>query len=132
MNRIVARIVEVATHEGISQLRFEAEGIELTMLGLAPPPNAQPGKEAIVEIKPTHLLLAKAGFEGMVAIDNRLPVVVESIEEGKILASVALRFGKTPLEAIAAKSALAPLGLRPGSNALALFSASEVAIVEVL
>ncbi|WP_353662943.1 hypothetical protein [Hydrogenimonas sp. SS33] len=131
MNRIEARIVEVREHEGVSQVTFDADGKELTMIGLELPGGVEPARQVTLGIKATHLFVSKKPLLDA-AVANRLPVIVESVTEGAILVSLKLLFGTTPLECILPKSALPADSFKAGDTAVALFQASELSIVEVL
>ena len=131
MNRIPAQIGEIHEHEGVSSVFFEAHGQNLAMIALELPEGTAPGRKVVLGIKATHITLAKTPLP-QAAIANQIPVTVERVNEGEILVSFLLRFGDTALESIVLKQALPEPPFREGEEAVALFQASELSIVEVL
>ena len=130
MNRIPAQIDAVKTHEGVSLVTFTALDDKITMIALELPQGVEPGKKATLGIKATHIAIAKERSSHL-AIANQIPVTVETIERGEILASLKLRHGTNLLESILPITALSKLDLSIGDDIYALFQASETAILEM-
>ena len=130
MNRIEAVVSDILEHEGVCRILFDAGGHTLAMVGLEPPAGLAKGAKAVLGVKATHILLALKPPRNT-TLANALPVTVESIETGKVMATVSLRFGDTPLEAILSAAALRPLKLQEGDSAWALFMESELAVLEM-
>ncbi|WP_456452438.1 TOBE domain-containing protein [Hydrogenimonas sp.] len=130
MNRLEAIVTEVQQNEGVSLVRFDASGVSLAMVGLEPPVNIAPKRRVRLGIKATHIALAASTPE-QTTLQNALPVRIEAIDEGEILASIQCRFHDTPLEAIVPMSAIESLKLAPGDRAWALFLESEVFVLEI-
>jgi molybdopterin-binding protein len=131
MNRIRARVLQTRLHEGVSSVTFDASGERLTMIALELPEDVEPECEVELGVKATHVALAKEKLPD-VAISNQIPVTIEKVAKGKILASLILRFADTTIESIVPESALPKQPFRPGDTAIALFQASELSIVKVL
>ena len=130
MNRIEAVVEEVRNHQGVSLLRCRRGLEEIVMLSLELPEGLEAGREVTLGIKATHIALAPLSSPDW-GIDNRIPVEIARIEEGRIVVSVELRWDETTLEAVLTRSAFEKTALKEGDEAYALFGAAEVALLEV-
>jgi ABC-type molybdate transport system ATPase subunit len=131
MNRLRASVRKIETFEGVSLVECAMEGERLTMLGLELPEGVVEGAELELGVKATHLTISRTLPEGL-SLCNRLPVTVERVEYGKLLASLRLRCGETPLEALLPRRALEAAAPGEGDRLYCLFQASELSVLRVL
>jgi ABC-type molybdate transport system ATPase subunit len=107
------------------------EGERLTMLGLELPEGVKEGAELELGVKATHLAIARSLPEGL-SLCNRLSVTVERVVLGELLASLRLRCGETPLEALLPRRAVEAAAPAEGERLFCLFQASELSVLRVL
>ena len=131
MNRIEAVAQEITEHEGVCRIVFYVGEHSLAMVGLQPPAGFEKGGKVVLGIKATHLFLSLEKPRGS-TLTNALPVTIEAIDAGRVLAVVKMRFEATPMEAIVSVATLTPLNLSPGKQVYALLPESELAILEIV
>jgi molybdopterin-binding protein len=130
MNRIGAVVTGIETHDGLTVVTFDASGEPMRMMALELQRPLEQGQGVRLGVKASNIAVAKS-LEGELSISNRLPVVVERIERGELLASVIVDFHGTPVESIITRDSCDRMQLQPGDSVTALVKASELSILEV-
>jgi len=131
MNRFRARVHRVETFEGVSVVECRMGEERLTMLGLELPEGVEAGRELELGVKGTHLMVVRSLPDDL-SVCNRLPVTVERVVEGELLAGIHIRCGETPLEVLLPRRALETLLPKAGDRLFCLFQASELSVLRVL
>jgi ABC-type molybdate transport system ATPase subunit len=131
MNRLRARVHRIESSEGVSVVECRMGKERLTMLGLELPGGVKEGAELELGVKATHLVLARKLPEDL-SLCNCLPVTVERVVPGKLLAALHLRSGETPLEVLLPRRALEAVAPAEGDRLYCLFQASELSVLRVL
>ena len=132
MNRLFGTVAELETEGEITRVVIDASGTRLTSLVLETADSAAyltPGNPVTVLFKESEVSLA-IGPEPLISIRNRLPCEVASLDAGRILAHVELRYRETRLHSLISTQAARELGLRPGLPVYALIKATEIGLAE--
>ena len=135
MSYLIAKVMSIQNCDSLHHVTFDCEGHILGMMGLELPKGIDVGKKVKLVIKATHVTLAKE-FTGLLSYTNKLPVMIDSINNGTLLSSITLKFSgafpQTYIESIIPRTASETMSLKVGDKISALIKASEIAICEVM
>ena len=132
MNRLNGTVASLETEGDISLVEVEVPGGRLFSLVLESEATSgylAPGSKVTAQFKESEVALAP-GAAPLLSIRNRLPCVIRSIREGRLLTHLILEFGRSELHSLISTRALHELGLRAGSDVTALIKATEVGLAE--
>lgn len=131
MSQIPATITQIQKESSLHIVQFDFQGTILKMMSLELNPNIQVGTKVLLNIKPTHMALAKE-FSGEVSYSNQIQAQVQSCEVGKLLASVLLKAHDIALESVITKDSCVRMNIQPNDTLTILIKASELSIAKVL
>jgi len=131
MNKFIAQVTEIKNCDNLHIVKFVSFEEELSMMSLDI--NESIGISTNVEliVKPTHVAIAK-DFSGEVSYSNRLPCIIESMDNGQLLSSLKLNYCGIILESIITLNAVNRMDLRVGDSVTAFIKASDLSIGEVV
>ncbi len=127
MNSLRGKISEVKGDHALSLVRIEVNGITMSSVVLDPPdsPHLQPGQEVNVLFKETEVVLGLPG-DHAISLQNRIPCTVADISAGGLLARVKMQYNEHMIESIVTARAVQQLGIRKGSQVMAMIKTNEV------
>jgi len=131
MSYIIATVSEIKNVESLHYVTFKCYDQNLSMISLELDKNVQAGRKVKLVVKSSHVAISK-GFTGLVSYANQLEMTVHTINVGKLLCSVTLKFFDTFIESIITRDASEKMYLKSGDNVIVFIKASEIAICEVL
>jgi len=131
MNYIKAIISNIKNVDNLNIVEFKYKDQILEMMSLELSPKVVIGKEVILNIKPTHIAIAKE-FQGQISISNKIKATIKELENGKLLSSLKAKVGDTILESIITSSSSKELELKKGDTITLLIQTSDLSISEVL
>jgi len=131
MSSLIAKVIDIQNNDTLHIVKFEAYGVELSMMSLELDPSLNIGANVRLMIKPTHISLAK-NFSGHLSDSNQLEAIVTSVEQGKLLSNVKMQFFDTTLESIITSEMLKKLELKLGDKVSLFINASELSISEII
>ncbi len=126
---IQAKISTISSNDDLNIVEFECLEHKFTMLSLQLSSDIKIGSLVVLNIKPTHVSLAKNDF--ISSIDNKIKVKIKSINEGELLRCFLLDLGGDfTLEAITTKKNSNNFFV--DDEVFALINASEISILKVI
>jgi len=131
MNYIAASISAIQSVDNINVVSFRAGNETLKMMSLELDGSLQIGTRVRLGAKSSNVSLSKT-FNAELSISNQLPSHVVSLEIGKLLCRVKIRFQDTELESLITKDSALRMNLQKNDEILALIKSSELSIMEVL
>ena len=131
MSQFRARICAIDAVENLNIVTFSFYETSLKMMSLELPSLAKIGAEVLLQLKPTSVMLTKE-IVGILSDSNKVKATVVNVEDGMLLSSVILDLNGETLESLITKEASQEMGLHAGDEVTAIFSASDLSIVEVL
>ena len=131
MSIFVATVINIESCDTLHIVKFDAYGVTLSMMSLDLAQNIKLGTKVKLVVKPSHIAIAK-NLSGDVSYSNRLHSTILSIENGKLLSSIELRFFDTIFESIITVESSLKMNLKVGESVEAFIKASELSISEVL
>lgn len=137
MRPIVATIEKIQSVESLNVVTFLAHESQLMMVSLELGEKITVGRRVVLSCKPTSVALAKTDIleermQHILSYANQIAVTITSIDKGRLLSSVGLRFGEAVLEALLITERFESMGLEVGDEAVALIKVSDLSILEVL
>ncbi len=133
MNKLKGTVTRLEIEGGISLVEADVLGERFTALVLESAETAgylAVGSRIQVQFKEAEVSIALPAPGFTVSIRNRIPCVVRSITQGKILSHLILDFHGSDMHSLISTRAVAELGLRPGLAVQALIKATEVGLAE--
>ncbi len=130
MNKILAKVTKVQTHESLTIVGFDFKRIPLSMMSLEVE-DLQEGTGVILGIKPSNVAIAK-DFSGVVSYSNQLQGKISKIENGELLCSVKIDVKDTIFQSIITRKSSQRLELQEGDEVTLFMKASELSILEVI
>ena len=130
MNRIDAIVTAFESIDNISIVNFRAEDQHMTMMALELDNRLVAGSLVTLGIKASNIALAKE-LNGQLSISNQLPVIIESINHGRLLSSIKFSFAGSLIESIITKKSALRINLQVGMGSIALIKSSELSILEI-
>ncbi|MCW8895665.1 MAG: TOBE domain-containing protein [Sulfurimonas sp.] len=131
MNTLVAHVKEIKSVENLNIVKFDFEGVTLSMMSLELPESVKVGAKVKLGTKATHIAIAK-GFSGEVSYSNQLHVKIIHVDNGELLSSIKLQAESTSLESIITRDSSDRMNLHVDDEVTAFIKANELSIVEVL
>jgi len=131
MNKLTASVVAIEAEKSLHIVSFESHGVALKMMGLELPKGLEVGSNVLLGVKSSHVAIAK-NVEGDVSFSNQLRVTIDSIDAGKLISTVSVRFYDAVLQSILTRSSVERMKLQKGDQVVILFKASELFVLEVL
>jgi len=129
-NEIHARVEEIFESDFLHVVKFDYDGIKLSMMSLELP-NIQIGDKVLLSVKPTHISLSKL-YPSKTTISNILLSEVIDVQNGEVLSVILLKMGESLLESIVTLEASKKLNIKKGDKIYALVKSSELFVKEVL
>ena len=126
INEIRAIVKEIYESDFLHIVKFESNGIKLSMMSLELP-NIKIGDEVLLSAKPTHISLSKA-YLSKTTISNILLSEVIEVQNGEVLSVVLLKIGKSIFESIITLESSKKLDIKKGDKVYALIKSSELFI----
>lgn len=130
MNRIRAVVTAIDSVDNLTIIALDAEGTPLRMMALGLNIPVEVGSRVVLGVKASHIALARE-CGGEITISNRLPTVIESVNNGTLVSSIKLRFDGEVIESIITRESSLRLELQPGDGIIALIKASDLSILEM-
>ncbi|MGK0256524.1 MAG: molybdopterin-binding protein [Arcobacteraceae bacterium] len=131
MNNIIATVAQIQSCDSLHIVKFDFNGIALSMMSLDLDTKIQVGTKVKLVTKPTNIAIGK-DFSGEVSYSNQLKCTIEEIENGKLLCCTKLKIFDTFLESIITVNSSKSLNLKVGDIVTAFIKASDLSICEVL
>ena len=129
MNRLEGHIADIHTHGHLSLVAVElAGGLQIQAIVIERPETADylgKGNRIAVLFKETEVILGMADGSG-ISVQNRIPSVINKIDQGALLSRVQVKSTVGYLEAIVPTESLPELGLKEGEEVVALIKTNEV------
>jgi molybdopterin-binding protein len=129
MSQIRALVSDIRSLDNLNIVRFTHQKQTLLMVSLELR-DINVGDRVILNIKSSHIALAKDLNAAVLSFENQLDVTVKSFEIGSLLCTVRVDFDGDILECLLTKEAFSKLDLKEGVKALIF--ASDISIQEVL
>ncbi len=128
---IKAKIKDIQTCDDLHVVEFDCDGVSLKMMSLELGQNVSIEKQVLLNIKPTHVDIAKKLYQSTCA--NAIKCSINSIESGELLACLSLQANENlSLEAIVLEHSLSKLQLSEGDEVYAFLPASELSIEKII
>ncbi len=127
---IKATIKDIQNVDNLNIVKFDFYDTTLTMMSLELNDSVRVGTKAKLAIKPTHVAVAK-NLSGELSYSNQLKAKVTSIENGKLLSSIKLKYFDTIIESIITSSSSKRMNLHVEDDVIVLIKASELSISEI-
>ena len=127
---IKATIKDIQNIDNLNIVKFDFYDTTLTMMSLELNDSVRVGTKAKLSIKPTHVAVAK-NLSGELSYSNQLKAKVTSIENGKLLSSIKLKYFDTIIESIITSSSSKRMNLHVKDDVIVLIKASELSISEI-
>jgi len=131
MNQLIAKVREIHSVENLHLLSFDFQGIVLKMMSLEIGADVKVGKEVLLTMKPTHLIVSKNDSHQL-SISNHIPATITSIERGKLLSAVKVGCRDMTLESIMIAQSVEDMALEVGDDVTIMIAESELSILKVL
>lgn len=131
MSLFIAKVKAIQSVENLNIVKFECDGITLSMMSLELSEQVKVGTSVKLSTKPTHVAIAK-NISGDLSYSNQLHVEVLHVENGELLTSLKLKFNGTIFESIITKDSSDRMALHVGDKVIALIKANELSIKEIL
>lgn len=131
MNTLEAEVKQIKSIENLNIVKFDFEGLTLSMMSLELNDNVKIGTRVKLSTKPTHIAIAK-DFSGEISYSNQLHVKIVHVNNGELLSSIKLQINSTILESIITKASSERMGLKVDDFVTAFIKANELSIVEIL
>ncbi len=136
MSQIVATIEKIESVGSLNVVTFLSNESRLTMVSLELGEEVSVGKNVTLSCRQTSVALAKPmilqkEMQDMLSYANQIEVTIISIEKGRLLSSILLRFGDAILEALIITESLEKMGFKEGDRAVALIKVSDLSILEI-
>ncbi len=131
MSHIIAEVTNIREINMLHLVEFKFYNINLHMISLDLIDNIDIGKKVKLTINPSHIAIAK-NFTGEISYSNKLDCTISSIENGKILSNITLKFFGSILEAIITFKSSESMNLKKDDRVTAMIKATELSILEVL
>jgi len=128
---IKAKVLDIQNEQNLHIVKFDFNGTILKMMSLELNKKIKIGVEVILNIKSTHMALAKK-FSGVVSYSNHIKAVVDDVENGKLLSSIKLKVNDTILESIITADSSKRMNIQKDDGITIMVKASEISILEVL
>ena len=129
MNRLAGTLVSRESISAVAKVTVDLGTATVTAVLLEEPPLLpEQGAPVTVCFKESETALALGTFEGKLSIRNRLPCVVESVQDDGVLCCVTLNFSGARLFALITSESGRDLGLSAGTQVFALVKSTEVMI----
>jgi molybdopterin-binding protein len=131
MSNIVAYVSKIQSCDSLHIVKFDFNGLELSMMSLALNDTIKVGTQVKLAVKSSHIAIAK-NFSGEVSYSNKLDAKITAIENGQLLSCINLKIFDTSLESIITLNSSLKMDLKVGDSVSAFIKASELSILEVL
>lgn len=131
MSDIQAVITDIQSLEGLNIVTFDFGGRELTMMSLDLGRQVAKGRQALLEIKPSHVAVGTRRCEH-ISYSNKLSCKIKRIRTGKLLCVLNLSCHNAVIESMITAKSATKMGLTEGMEVTAYIKASELAIKELI
>jgi len=131
VSNIIAKVKDIQKCDSLHIVKFDYFGQTLSMMSLELNEDIKIDTKVKLIVKPSHIAIAK-NFSGDVSYSNKLDTQIVSIENGKLLSSIKLKFQNTILESIITLNSSNNMDLKVGDSVTAFIKASEISIGEVI
>ncbi len=131
MNDIQAVITNIESMEGLNIVTFDFGGQELTMMSLDLGSGVQKDRQALLEVKPSHVAVGTRRCEH-ISYSNKLACKIRRIRTGKLLCVLDLSCHNAVIESMITARSAKKMGLVQGMEVTAYIKASELAIKELV
>nr|WP_321266632.1 TOBE domain-containing protein [uncultured Sulfurimonas sp.] len=131
MNEFKATITNIQNVENLNIVKFDFNGIKLSMMSLELSDKITINSKVILSTKPTHIALAK-NFSGDISHSNQLDAKIVEINSAELLCSVKLSIADAMFESIITKNSALRMNLQVGEKVTLFIKASELSIKEIL
>jgi molybdate transport system regulatory protein len=132
VNRLRGIIREIETHGSMSLVDVAINGDRFSAYVLETPQSCgylREGREVDLLVKETEVSLARAPL-GWISIGNCFSARVLMVEEGRLLAQVALEYKGMTVTAVLGARAIRKMALVPGEEVLWLIKSTELTLAE--
>ncbi len=132
MNRLKGKIKHVERSDNISLVIVDVMGQDITSIVLQGEKNPiyTVGQDVYVLFKETEVSIAK-DFSGEISLRNRFHCKVKSIDTGKLLSRVNMRWNEEDISSIITTASVKRLSLKEGDEVLAFVKTNEISIMEL-
>lgn len=130
MNRLEATVTKIEAEQNLHIIHFDFQEIHLSMMGLDLPFGLDVGTKVVLGAKPSHIAIGK-NLSGELSYANQLDATILSIENGKLLSSLALHVKGVLLQSFITCKSSQRMNLRVGDEVKLLIKASELFVLEV-
>ncbi|MFI5251937.1 MAG: molybdopterin-binding protein [Bacteroidota bacterium] len=131
MNKFSGTIRGIETSGTISAVKLDVGGDMFTCVLIETPQTAtylQVGKNAALLFKETEVLIGK-NLSGMLTAANRMTAVITSIEQGKVLTQVTLKYKEYIVYSIITTQEALDTGIRIGDEVTAIVKSNEISLM---
>lgn len=128
MNKLKGNITAIEVSHDLSIVTVDVDGFAVRSIVIETPETAsylRVGQPIHVLFKETEVVIG-VGDVSNVSLQNKLPVVIEKVENGTLLSLIHLRFGEHQLVAVISSNAVEQLQLAFGHQVMAMVKLNEV------
>lgn len=131
MNQLIASIKKISNINNLNIVEFDFLGTNLKMMSLDLSEDIKVGKRIKLSTKPTNISIAK-NLSGEISLSNKIPAIIQDIENGELLSSILLNVNGTILESIITVDSSKKMDLKQNDTVTILIKASDISIQEVI
>jgi molybdopterin-binding protein len=131
MNRFEATITDIRRDQSLHIVSFECYGVPLKMMSLELDETVQAGKKVSLGVKATAVSIAK-GWHGEISLVNQISAKIVKMEKAELLTHLDLACFDTLFGSVITTQAVDRMKLQLNDDVTALFTSSDLSIMEVL
>ena len=131
MSYIIATVAQIQAVDNLHIVKFDTGCDTLSMMSLDLQKNLTQGSRVKLVVKPSHVAIGK-GELGSLSYSNQLTTTIQTIENGKLLTTLQLKYLDTTIESLITQNSSKRMGLKVGDTVIALIKASELSICKVI
>jgi molybdopterin-binding protein len=131
MSNLLATVKNIQSCDTLHIVEFESNSQKLSMMSLDLDDKIKIGTKLKLKLKPALVAIGK-NFSGDISYSNQLKTTIISIENGKLLTNIKLRFYDSTIESIITLASSKRMKLNKGDEVIAFIKASELSIGEII
>lgn len=130
MNSLLGNITEITTEGSLSLVKIKVQHTVLTSIVIDTPETAhylKTGNSIKILFKETEVILAKK-ITGIISLQNKMDCTVDSLEKGKLLCKITLRFGNFTIASVITRTAFDQLDIQEKDEITAMIKTNEISL----
>ncbi len=130
MNKLKGKVKYIEASGNILLIHVDVDGNSIVSIVLNPVQSYREGQDVYVLFKETEVSIAK-NLSGEISLRNRFKCRIESIERGKLLSKVIMRWNNEKITSIITTNSVDRLSLQEGDDVLAFVKTNEITLMEM-